>query len=249
MANPRQRRKARSSSHTAVQHAKHAKRNLKKMKPIRGPASETLRGLWNNRKTVKQNYASLGLIHNLNPSLAGGVEVTQVFAEKDVVESPSEPVASTSTIPSDTIPSIPKGYGKIIRDEAGKVLGVEFAEEEKEETAGSDGEGVDAVMEPADGILDKWVVGMGGPATSRSQTAVKSLESISVTTSNSKNTISASITGVGARHASVGEKAYLQRLLDKYGGNISAMAKDRKLNSEQRTEAQLRRALNRAGFL
>lgn len=65
----------------------------------------------------------------------------------------------------------------------------------------------------------------------------------------SKPTISASITGVGARHSSTGEKMYLQRLVDKHGvDNIAEMSRDRKLNPEQRTEGELRRALWRGGF-
>lgn len=57
--------------------------------------------------------------------------------------------------------------------------------------------------------------------------------------------LSFAISGVGARHASTGEVAYLQKLVNKYGEDVERMAKDRKLNPEQRTVGQLRSALRR----
>ncbi|KAI3607409.1 hypothetical protein WG66_005250 [Moniliophthora roreri] len=63
--------------------------------------------------------------------------------------------------------------------------------------------------------------------------------------------ISASLSGVGPRYASKGEKDYLGRLVEKYGlggESVEKMARDRKLNTEQRTEGELRRALKRAGW-
>lgn len=61
-------------------------------------------------------------------------------------------------------------------------------------------------------------------------------------------TLSAAISGVGPRHASTGELAYLDRLVQKYGDDIERMARDRKLNPEQRTAGELRRGLKRAGI-
>jgi nucleolar protein 16 len=79
MANPRQRRKARSSSHRPVSHARNAKRNLKKTPraspgiiflvcichieqltselAIRGPAILSER--WDKRKTVRQKWVPI----------------------------------------------------------------------------------------------------------------------------------------------------------------------------------------------
>jgi len=72
MANPRQRRKARSSSHKPVSHSRHARRNLKKTPrmssnefvdellnwwswpAIRGP--KVLQDAWDNQKTVRQKW-------------------------------------------------------------------------------------------------------------------------------------------------------------------------------------------------
>lgn len=61
-------------------------------------------------------------------------------------------------------------------------------------------------------------------------------------------TLGASLTGAGPRHASAGEVRYLERLVAKYGLDVEQMARDRKLNGEQRTVGALRRALQRAGM-
>lgn len=71
---------------------------------------------------------------------------------------------------------------------------------------------------------------------------------ISVPTDGTGTTISAPLTGVGPRHAAHGEIAYLRRLVDKYGEDVEKMARDRKLNAEQRTAGELRRALRRAAM-
>ena len=62
-------------------------------------------------------------------------------------------------------------------------------------------------------------------------------------------TMSQKLTGNGARRSSAREVRYLQRLVDKYGENVERMARDRKVNSEQRTVGELERALKRAGLL
>lgn len=63
-----------------------------------------------------------------------------------------------------------------------------------------------------------------------------------------QHTLSFASSGVGPRHISGGEAAFLHKLVNKYGDDVEKMAKDRKLNPEQRTVGQLRRAFRRAGF-
>lgn len=52
---------------------------------------------------------------------------------------------------------------------------------------------------------------------------------------------------VRERHASMGERSYLERLIKKYGDDLHKMARDRRLNPEQRTANELRRAIAKAG--
>ncbi|KAH8829528.1 hypothetical protein DL96DRAFT_1708656 [Flagelloscypha sp. PMI_526] len=110
MTNPRQRRKNRSASYKAVSHSRFAKTKLKKTPPIRGP--KVLQDNWDPKKTVKQNYAALGLALGLTPYASGGIE-----KDKELIPSS---VASTSQQTLDELPttpaSLPAGYGRIIRD-------------------------------------------------------------------------------------------------------------------------------------
>ncbi|KAJ7871407.1 ribosome biogenesis protein Nop16 [Mycena olivaceomarginata] len=222
MANPRQRRKARSSSHRPVSHARNAKRNLKKTPPIRGPAILSER--WDKRKTVRQNYAALGLIHTLNPSASGGVEPTETTEAP-----PVNPTAASTSSQPNPAPPIPKGHGRIVRDEDGNILRIELAEEDEEmpeiDHRDKDMEELAPEVEPQ--LHSKWVTGLGGGKKAKGVVEEEAR---------------------GPRHASGGEVAYLKRLVDKYGTDVEQMARDRKLNAEQRTVGQLTRSLKRCGF-
>ncbi|KAJ6606509.1 ribosome biogenesis protein Nop16 [Mycena vulgaris] len=246
MANPRQRKKSRSSSHKPVSHARHAKRNLKKIPPIRGPAILSER--WDKRKTVRQNYAALGLIHTLNPSASGGVEPIETTGHLQDL-----PVPSTSS-QTTAAPPIPKGHGRIVRDAEGNVLRIELAEEDEEmpEDNGREKDMEELGPEVDSSVLQKWVTGLGGGEKGKGPggngNVVEALERICSTNHNTTTTLSAAISGAGPRHASGGEVAYLQRLVDTHGSDIEQMARDRKLNPEQRTMGQLSRSLKRCGF-
>lgn len=52
---------------------------------------------------------------------------------------------------------------------------------------------------------------------------------------------------VRERHTSLGERSYLERLVQKHGDDLGKMARDRRLNPEQRTANELRRAITKAG--
>ncbi|KAJ6618358.1 ribosome biogenesis protein Nop16 [Mycena sp. CBHHK59/15] len=246
MANPRQRRKARSSSHRPVSHARHAKRNLKKTPPIRGP--QILSERWDKRKTVRQNYAALGLIHTLNPSASGGVEPMEATGLSE--ESPMDLMAASTSSQTNSARPLPKGHGRIIRDENGNILRIELAEEDEEMAEDEkDMEQVGAEVDPK--IMQKWVTGLGGGEKGKGVggdgNVVEALERIS-SSHGGTTTLSAAISGAGPRHGSSGEVAYLQRLVDKHGSDVEQMARDRKLNAEQRTVGQLSRSLKRCGF-
>ncbi|RDB21307.1 Nucleolar protein 16 [Hypsizygus marmoreus] len=244
MANPRQRRKSRSSSHKPVSHSRHAKRNLKKTPPIRGP--KILQDAWDDHKTVRQNYATLGLIHTLNPSASGGVEPLEGQHHPEEMQAESTSLPESSEQGSS---SIPKGFGKIIRDENGSILRIEMPEEEEPRDE-NEGEMVEAEVDET--VLEQWVTDLGGGEKSKpapgDSNVVEALERISSTVNQSSNTLSVPLSGAGPRHSSSGERRYLERLVSKYGRDTEKMAKDRKLNPDQRTAGALRRALKKAGL-
>ncbi|KAF9453285.1 hypothetical protein P691DRAFT_720158 [Macrolepiota fuliginosa MF-IS2] len=244
MANPRQRRKARSSSHRPVSHSKNAKRNLKKVPPIRGP--KALQEAWDKRKTVQQNYAALGLLHSLNPLASGGTEVRQkLSSELDIQQTEAKINELSTTKPTE----IPQGFGRIIRDEAGNVLKIEM-----NETA-VDGTDADLSMEYSEPsvaaeALSVWTMGRAGAQYARNETKETIVEALEQTSTpqTASHALSFAISGTGPRRASTGEVVYLRKLVNRYGDDVEKMAKDRKLNPEQRTIGQLQRALRRAGF-
>jgi nucleolar protein 16 len=91
------------------------------------------------------SYAALGLMHNLTPSSSGGIEI-------DLRHLPSKAIQPQTAV--DEQPShlsLRKGFGRIIRDEAGNVVDVEMADEEVDSVdAGPTAEAVDQQSEWTD---------------------------------------------------------------------------------------------------
>ncbi|TFK76605.1 hypothetical protein BDN72DRAFT_831186 [Pluteus cervinus] len=244
MANPRQRQKARSKTHKAVSHSKRAKQKLKKTPTIRGP--KALQDAWDNRKTLRQNYAALGLLHTLNPSSSGGVEPLEgqgVASEQSNSGLMGSSSATTSAI-------IPKGHGKIIRDSSGNIVGVVLADEDQvpAQTSGRDMDMEQLEPTVDQSVLEKWALRKHGAGETKGVVAELERISSTVAIGSTSTTVSVAISGVGARHASKGEVAYMRRLVETYGQDVDRMAKDHRLNYDQRSAGKLRRALQRAGL-
>ncbi|KAJ3551145.1 hypothetical protein NM688_g4890 [Phlebia brevispora] len=156
MANPRQRRKLRSGSYKPIRHSKRAQKNLKKQPPIRGP--KVLQDAWDRHKTVKQNYEALGLVASLNPTASGGVEqpLVPVLADEHSMEVDAAPEASTST--AEGTSALPKGFGRIVRDEDGNIIDIELAEEDTEEIAEAADRLIEDIPDPSkQEALAGWV--------------------------------------------------------------------------------------------
>ncbi|KAL1947723.1 hypothetical protein VTO73DRAFT_13447 [Trametes versicolor] len=247
MANPRQRRKLRSGSHKPVHHSRRAKKILKKQPPIRGP--QVLQEAWDPRKTVRQNYEALGLVSTLTPTASGGTEKPLIshpdHDDEELAE--SQPEASTSAAASTSQPSgasgLPKGYGKIIRDADGNIVDIVLGDDDDEATEEAEAmeEELEGIPDPsADDQLAGWV-GLGSDPRKRAPESagtrvVQELEQLSETRG-----------GPVARHTSSGEQTTLQRLVSKHGQDVEAMARDRRLNEDQRTAGELKRAIRKAG--
>jgi N-acetylglucosamine-1-phosphate uridyltransferase (contains nucleotidyltransferase and I-patch acetyltransferase domains) len=104
------------------------------------------------------SYAALGLVHTLNPSASGGVEPIED------VDTANTPIPTEPAAHQQKTTIIPKGYGKIIRDDDGNVVRIELAEGEEEEGMDEDREMDMEELEPEgdEKVLDKWVVELGG---------------------------------------------------------------------------------------
>ncbi|KAK4047803.1 Nucleolar protein 16 [Microbotryomycetes sp. JL201] len=145
MANPRQRRKTRSGN--KLSQSKQSKRNQHKV-IVKGP--EVLVNSWDKHKTVRQNYAAMGLMPTMNPRQAGGLEpvenVPYAFKhrteptmqdmeqfdenasdedqDQDEDERDERPTAASPPPPAAPQPKLEAGMARIIRDETGKVIKV-----------------------------------------------------------------------------------------------------------------------------
>ncbi|KAG1819568.1 ribosome biogenesis protein Nop16 [Suillus subaureus] len=217
MANPRQRRKAKSSTHKTVSHSRRAQKLLKKMPVIRGP--KVLQDAWDKSKTVHQNYAALGLQFALTPTHSGGAERT-LIPPKGLAGAGSVP-ATPKSVESSPL-AIPRGFGRIIRDEFGNVIRIDLSEFEEIQDSVQNTELPEADVDEKS--MDNW-----------GAHPVVVLEKLSA----SGRAL--------PRHSSCGERSYLARLIQKYGDNYERMARDRRLNPEQKTVGELRRAVGKAG--
>jgi len=92
-------------------------------------------------------------MHTLDPSSSGGVEPIETLFESD--DTQGEPMTQNSH----NTGSIPQGFGRITRDDAGQVLHIQIAE------GGDEGRQTEVVpdMETLvdDTVLEKWTMNGG----------------------------------------------------------------------------------------
>jgi len=203
----------------------------------------------------RRSYAALGLLHTLSPNDSGGRDITHENHNNDRSESHQIAGSSTSKSNDGTMPNgggavteqrkgdavgplsgslssntkLPRGYGKIVRDEAGNVIDVELGEEPSE-----------SLMEEKEIVrgqpeTESWVLGnrAGGGEADGSSSVVRALEEEASRREGGKKT----------RNTSAGEEKYLALLESAHGEDYGEMARDIRLNPMQYTAGQLRRAI------
>ncbi|KDQ16342.1 hypothetical protein BOTBODRAFT_31032 [Botryobasidium botryosum FD-172 SS1] len=223
MANPRQRRKARSSTYKAVSQSRRASKNLKKQPPIKGP--KAIQDAWDRKKTLKQNYAALGLMGSMHTRSSGGSEPV-IGVEAEMIEPEAIPMATQ-------VPGIPKGKGRIIRDADGNIVDIELGEPHEDEKGGSLVDDEASSSQPWGKPMEDW--GAEAAPVAPKTEVVRELERLST------NVVKV------PRVASMHEVAWLRSLVALHGTDIEAMARDRKNNVWQKTPGELRKAITKAG--
>lgn len=78
------------------------------------------------------SYANLGLVVTLDPSAHGGVEKPLGLESGGQASQHQQAAASSSSAPCNAVADVPSGFGRIVRDAVGNILGVEMNEDETE---------------------------------------------------------------------------------------------------------------------
>ncbi|KAI9446691.1 ribosome biogenesis protein Nop16 [Lactarius indigo] len=212
MANPRQRRKARSSQKP----------------PFGGP--KALQDVWDKHKTIRQNYAALSLSVSLNPSASGGAERAAPVTQ---ARTTTNEVAFIDSLEPAPLMSGGVAWGASQETKPDRLVAVE---------TGND---------------------IGSPLPTRERNLVEEAAAAAILSSEYQSWVSLGhmpgtedpiiralpdvhSVPVVSRFSSKGEVTFLQKLISRHGSDVEAMARDRKLNPDQRTEGELRRAIRRA---
>lgn len=211
---------------------------------------------------VSYSYEALGLVASLNPTAPGGVErpLGVASTKEPPVDVNTAPVASSSKLADSS--GLPKGFGRIVRDADGNVVDVQLPEEEEEATIDDTDRLIEDIPDPAKQQgLAEWVK-LGGSSRTADTHVVQSKSGYrrqsaflfhsnhvlrAIATALDLEELAGTRGGPVPRHSSSGELGVLRRLVAKYRDDVEAMARDRKLNVDQRTAGQLSRAIKKAG--
>lgn len=232
MANPRQRRKARSAS--SLKPSLNAKRQMKK-KLARAPTvhgAEVLKQAYDPKLTLRQNYAKLGLVASLDvrPN-SGGTESTSTSASAST---------TLSAKSGEERVKVRKGMARVVRDDAGNIVDIIEAE------ADADVEEVTPWGKPlADSVADSEQVETFMPERTLEHQPKGAKHSQVVTELEQRAAQAAPV----ERHTSQLESQWLADLVAKYDSDTEAMARDRTLNVWQKTPGEIKRAIKKAGGL
>ncbi|CAH0017247.1 unnamed protein product [Clonostachys rhizophaga] len=192
-------------------------------KPVNPLGNNTIAANWDKKQTLAQNYKRLGLTARLKGP-TGGTEKTLGVKE---TFGPSDPLSingSGSTGKALDVARVERDAdGKIVRviGRAPNPLGDPLNE-------------LDSDSEMDDGEAEEHEEWGGIQENGRETEVVKSLIQEARNPAPKKK-----------RYQSEQEREWLEKLVGKYGDDTRAMAKDRKLNPMQQTEADIRRRINK----
>jgi nucleolar protein 16 len=119
------------------------------------------------QKKKNYSYAAIGLLHSLNPTTSGGVEIdvrtlgVHPAAGEEKGSGTTEEAIGGTVGPTVSASGVRKGFGRIVRDAEGNVVDVQMAdeadEEEEEEEATPAVETADGIDWEETGRASEWV--------------------------------------------------------------------------------------------
>lgn len=219
-----QKKKQRSSVPRATQKPK------SKRLPVK--ASPLVAANWDKRLTLSQNYRHLGLTSRLN-ARSGGTEVKAADTERRREEKRSEqdPLAVAATRPA-TATGLKTA--KVVRGEDGRILRVIHDEKGRKNPLNDPLAALDEDRDAesaSDGSLRTDHDTMKPTGVVPQLEAAAQIERTNILEKKKP------------RKQSQREQEWIERLIAKYGQDIRSMSRDRKLNLNQQTEADIRRRL------
>ncbi|WEW57309.1 Nucleolar protein 16 [Emydomyces testavorans] len=192
---------------------------------------------WDKKLTLTQNYRRLGLATRLSAP-TGGIDKTPSTTKSPRSAAQSvTPLAITETRGTKLQPS----EVQVERDpKTGRILRIirpdEGRDEETIEIAGHKRRKVNPLNDPLNELSD--VENFVPEATGVSTDVISALEKQAAAEEEQ-------LKKRRPRHQSKREEEWLQRLVEKYGDDVPAMVRDRKLNPMQQSEGNIRKRLRK----
>ncbi|KAI1918640.1 Nucleolar protein 16 [Ophidiomyces ophidiicola] len=226
-----QKKKNRSSAPRIKTKSRRTKSGKKKINVL---GNAVIAQNWDKRQTLTQNYRRLGLATRLNAP-TGGVDKR---ASNRPADNASEPLAISG---NRGVAHIQPDEARVERDpKTGKILRIVRPSKDED----------DRTIEVA-GRKRRRANPLNDPLEDLSENEGVTLENINVSTEvvvaleKQAATEEEKLKKRKPRHQSKREVEWLELLVEKYGDNVPAMARDRKLNPMQQTEGELRRKLKK----
>jgi len=179
----------------------------------------------------------LGLAVSLNPNTSGGAECAASVTEAPSVVNGVDDLDPAVSMNGGGDRDLPIGLGRIMRDEAGRIIAVETNDDVDTPPSNHRSDLVEeaaaaAAIRTPDG--QSWIsFGQTSGAEKPNTALTQALPDV--------------FRGPVPRFTSKGEIIFLRKLISKHGQDVTAMIRDRRLNPDQRTEGEIRRAINKAG--
>ncbi|KAK4226404.1 ribosome biogenesis protein Nop16 [Podospora fimiseda] len=224
-----QKRKARSSRSKVKTH----NRRKKALNPL---GSSIIAKNWNKKETLSQNYTRFGLVAKLGKQTGGTAPKNKSNLS---ASNATDPLAAKSA--DNGLLKIREV--KVERDAQGKILRIVRDTNPLNDPL-NDLESDNGEEEDSDKKYEEW----GGFTTNEDRR--KQIQDADKPEVLRKLEMEATRPmEKPVRHQSDREREWLERLVDKYGDNVVAMARDKKLNPMQQTTGDLARRLRKAGLL